>query len=85
VGRLEETLAAGDVTRARQEIRDHGGIVTVEADEREIRLYSEQGHIAAAMLRDTGINTSLFGSGGVIRNSRDLNYHEIFFDREPNS
>ena len=24
-----------------------------------------------------------FASAGVIRNSRDLNYHEIFFDCEP--
>jgi len=42
VDRLEKTLAAGDIPRARQEIRDHVGIVTMEADEREIRLYSEQ-------------------------------------------
>jgi hypothetical protein len=30
-------------------------------------------------------STNFNGSGGVIRNSRNLNYHEIFFDREPNS
>jgi hypothetical protein len=54
------------VTRARQEIRDHVGVVTMEADEREIRLYSEQGHIAAAMLRATGTHASLCGSGGAI-------------------
>ncbi len=66
VDRLEETLAAGDVTRARQEIRDHVGIVTVEADGREIRLYSEQARIAAAVLRATGTHASLCGSGGRI-------------------
>jgi site-specific DNA recombinase len=69
VERLEKTLAAGDVTRARQEIRNHVGVVTMEADEREIRLYSEQGHIAAAMLRAVGHqanHASLFGSGGRI-------------------
>lgn len=66
VDRLEETLAAGDMTRARQEIRNHVGIVTMEADEREIRLYSEQGQIAAAMLRAAGSHASLFGSGGRI-------------------
>jgi len=38
VDRLEEVLAAGDVARARQEIQSHVGTVTVEADEREIRL-----------------------------------------------
>ena len=54
VEQLEKTLAAGDVTKARQEIRNHVGVVTMEADEREIRLYSEQGHIAAAMLRALG-------------------------------
>lgn len=66
VDRLEETLAAGDVACARQEIRTHVGSVTVEADEREIRLYSEQGHIAAALLRAVGSTASLYGSGGRI-------------------
>jgi hypothetical protein len=64
VDRLEKTLATGDITRARSEIRDNVGIVTVEADKREIRLYSEQGHIATAMLRASGTHTSLYGSGG---------------------
>jgi hypothetical protein len=68
---LGKTLAAGDITRARQKIHDQIGIVTVEADDREIRLYSEQGHIAAAMLRAVGHRASvlsggLFGSGGRI-------------------
>jgi site-specific DNA recombinase len=66
VDRLEETLAAGDVARARQEIMSHLGTVTVEADEREIRLYSEQGQIATALLRAGGSNASLYGSGGRI-------------------
>ena len=54
VERLEGTLMAGDIARARQEIRDHVGIVTVQADNRAIRLYRGQGHIAAAMLRAAG-------------------------------
>ncbi len=66
VDTLEETLAAGDIVRARQEIRDHVGVVTVEADEREIRLYGEQGQIAAALLRAAGSRASLCGSGGRI-------------------
>ncbi len=66
VERLEKTLAAGDISRARQEIRDQVGVVTMEADEREIRLYSEQGHVAAALLRAAGSSASLCGSGGRI-------------------
>ncbi|MGH9444187.1 MAG: hypothetical protein ACRD3O_00350 [Terriglobia bacterium] len=66
VEQLEETLAAGDVPRAREEIRQHVGTVTVEADEREIRLYSEQG-VAATLLRAAGgMHASFDGSGGVI-------------------
>lgn len=38
---LELTLSRGDVARARKEIIRQLGTVTVEADEREIRLYSE--------------------------------------------
>jgi DNA invertase Pin-like site-specific DNA recombinase len=72
VDRLEETLAAGDLTRARQEIKDHVGVVTMEADEREIRLYSEQGQIAAAMLRAVGSHASLCGSGGPLRSQKSL-------------
>ena len=61
---LERTLAAGDVPRAREEIRAQVGTVTVEADEREIRLYSQQGHIEAALLRAVGAHSSIDGSGG---------------------
>lgn len=62
---LERTLASGDIPRSRQEIRDKVGIVTVEATAEEIRLFSEQGHVAAALLR-VGNSASLFGSGGRI-------------------
>lgn len=67
VERLEETLAAGDLPRAREEIKQHVGTVTIEADEREIRLYSEQG-VAAALLRAVGAaqHASNVGSGGRI-------------------
>jgi DNA invertase Pin-like site-specific DNA recombinase len=66
IDRLEETLAAGDVARARQEIKAHVGNVTVEADEHEIRLFSEQG-VAAVLLRAVGgAHSSIDGSGGRI-------------------
>jgi site-specific DNA recombinase len=61
---LERTLAAGDVTRSREEIRDKVGVVTVEADAREIRLFSDQGCVSAALLRAGNSHASLFGSGG---------------------
>lgn len=67
VDKLEETLASGDVHRARAEIRAHAGTVAVEADAREIRLYSDQSAMAAALLRTAGGNASLCGSGGSIR------------------
>ncbi|HEX4389408.1 MAG TPA: hypothetical protein VH109_12345, partial [Steroidobacteraceae bacterium] len=66
IDQLERTLAAGDMARARQEIAAHVGIVTVEADEREIRLYSEQG-VAVALLRAApGSHARIDGSGGRI-------------------
>lgn len=68
VERLEETLAAGDVPRAREEIKQHVGAVRVEADENEIRLYSENG-AEAALLRAVGASAqhaSNVGSGGRI-------------------
>jgi hypothetical protein len=64
IHRLEETLAGGDVIRARKEIRVHVGSVTVQADERESRLYSEQGTVASALLRT--VDASLYGSWGRI-------------------
>jgi hypothetical protein len=66
VEELEKTLASGDVHRARAQIKAHVGTVTVEADAREIRLYSDQGAMAAALLRTAGGNASLCGSGGVL-------------------
>jgi hypothetical protein len=67
VDRLEAMLAAGDLVRAREAIREHVGTVTVEADEREIRLYSDQG-VAVALLRAAGgaSHASIDGSGGRI-------------------
>lgn len=64
VEQLEQTLASGDIAGARQDIRDKVGVVTVEADAREIRLYSERGNVAAALLRASGSHASLYGSGG---------------------
>ncbi len=67
VEQLERTLAEGDITRVRQEIKAHVGTVTVEADKREIRLYGEQGAMMATLLRAAGGSAaSLYGSGGRI-------------------
>ena len=66
VERLEETLAAGDIPKAREEIRKHVGTVTIEADEQEIRLYSEQ-NVSAVLIRAAGsAHSSIDGSGGRI-------------------
>ena len=49
-----------------KEIRARVGAVTVEADKREIRLYSEQG-VAVSLLRAAGgAHASIDGSGGLI-------------------
>jgi hypothetical protein len=67
VNQLERTLAAGDIARARQEIREHVGTVTVEADEHEIRLFGERG-IEVALLRAAGgAHARIDGSGGRIQ------------------
>jgi site-specific DNA recombinase len=66
VENLEETLASGDVARSRQEILAYVGKVTVEADEREIRLYSEQNHAISTLLRASGTHAIKCGSGGRI-------------------
>ena len=68
VEQLERTLASGDITLARQEIRQHVGAVTVEADELEIRLYGEHG-VATTLLRAVGgdSHASIVGSGGPLR------------------
>lgn len=66
VDQLERTLAAGDIARARAAIKAQVGMVTVEADAAEIRLYSEQGSMAATLLRAVGADASLCGSGGRI-------------------
>ncbi len=64
VDRLEETLAAGDLPQAREQVRGHVGTVTIEADEREIRLYGER-NVAAMLLRAAGAaHSRIDGSGG---------------------
>lgn len=45
VDELERTLAAGDLVRAREELRVQVGVITVQADEREIRLLGEGGRV----------------------------------------
>ncbi len=66
VDELEKTLVLEDVHRARAQIKSVLGTVTVEADEREIRLYSDRGAMAVALLRAAGSSASLCGSGGRI-------------------
>jgi hypothetical protein len=63
---LEKTLASGDVPRAREEIRGHVGTVSVDADEREIRIWGDKNEFAAVLLRANGTHTSNCGSGGRI-------------------
>lgn len=65
VKQLEETLARGDVAKARSEIRFHVGVVTVDADENEIRLWGEEG-LEALLVRAAGAHTRNVGSGGRI-------------------
>jgi hypothetical protein len=43
-----------------------GGQFKVEPDEREIRVYSEQGRIEAALLKCIGADTRNCGSGGLL-------------------
>jgi hypothetical protein len=76
VERLEETLASGDVTRAREEIRGHVGTVTVDADEREIRLWGDKGEFVAVLLRAAG-HTSNCGGGGTAGGGRCLGLREL--------
>jgi|SRR5580658_3223792 hypothetical protein len=64
VMQLERTAASGDIPRAREEIRTKVGSVTVEADKREVRLYSEHGDVAALLLRVPGSHASIDGRGG---------------------
>lgn len=66
VERLEETLASGDVARGREELRSHVGTVSVEADDREIRLYGEREQREMKVLRAVGANSRIDGSGGRI-------------------
>ena len=70
VDQLERTLAGGDIVHARAAINTHLGTVTVEADAAEIRLYSEQGSMAATLLRAAGADASLCGSGAGFANIR---------------
>lgn len=66
VDHLEETLSSGDVPRARGEIRSHVGMVRVEVDSREFRLYGEQG-VEAVLLRAVGgARYTNVGSGGLL-------------------
>jgi hypothetical protein len=63
--RLPEVLS-GDVTRARSALATHIRPLTVKSDEREIRLYREQGHLEVALMRAAGAAASFCGSGGRI-------------------
>ena len=59
VVQLERTPVSGDIPCAREEIRTKVASVTVEADKREVRLYSEQGDVVASLLRVPGSHARL--------------------------
>ncbi len=63
---LRETLSKGDIAKSRQEIEEHIGKIRVEADEQEIRLYSNKMHTVGRLLRDSNAPAILYGSGGRI-------------------
>jgi hypothetical protein len=63
---LPKTLAAGDVNRARQELKGHLGSIRVVAEPTRMRLYSERGAVEAALVRAVGGMESIVGSGGRI-------------------
>lgn len=63
---LRETLSKGDIAKSRQEIEEHIGKLTVEADQQEIRLYSNKLHAVTRLLRAANAPANLFGSGGRI-------------------
>lgn len=59
---LEERLKRGDIPVAREELKHHVGTVTIDADQREVRLYGEG--VAAALARAVGSsNTKGVGRG----------------------
>jgi site-specific DNA recombinase len=66
VGSLRETLSKGDIAKSRQEIGEYIGKLTVEADEQEIRLYSNKLHAVTRLLRASNAPANLYGSGGRI-------------------
>jgi hypothetical protein len=67
VDELERTLAAGDLVRAREELKRQVGTISVQADEQEIRLFGQYG-IETSLLRAVGevSHASIGGSGGRI-------------------
>lgn len=66
VGDFERALLAVDTERSRQEVRDLLGQLKVEADDREIRFYNEQGRVEAALSKCIGADARNCGSGGRI-------------------
>jgi hypothetical protein len=77
VDELEKTLASGDLHRARAQIKAQVGTVMVEADEQEIRLYTDKGAMVAALLRAAGSSASSCGSGGLICISHSPDFIDI--------
>jgi hypothetical protein len=63
---LDRALLDRHGERGRQTLRGLLGQVKVEADEREIRFYNEQGRIEAALLKCVGADARNCGSGGRI-------------------
>ena len=66
ISSLERVLREVDDERSRQELRGLLGKFKVEADEREIGVYNEQGRVEAALLKCIGADARNCGSGGVL-------------------
>ena len=64
ISSLERVLREVDAERSRHELRGLLGQLKVEADEREVRVYNEQGRVEAALLRAVGADAGNCGSGG---------------------
>lgn len=66
INNLDRVLRAVDAERSRQELRGLLAQFKVEANEREVRVYNEQGRVEAALLRAVGADARNYGSGGRI-------------------
>lgn len=66
IGDFDRALIDRHGERGRQELRGLLGRFKVEADDREIRFYNEQGRVEAALLKCIGADARNCGSGGLL-------------------